>query len=299
MDNSQNRTLDQNQINIFASKMQHIFQKSAKQSFKTYAVVSKKVKNSKPWFGIQCHKALKRYYTARKNNALYKNEITKRIMINACKHYKSTTRKYYKKHITGLKNKIRRLRTDCILNEYITSTKHIFIPIYKKLYNIMLENGTVPSDWVKGNIIPLYKNKGSKIDPAKYRPITLLSCVGKLFTSILYHRHSTFLEENKILNETQSGFRKEYSTIDNIFTMHGLIEYFKSKKSKLYCCFVDFTKAFDSVWRDGLWQNLLTHGIQGKTFDIIKNMYNEIKSCVTVNGCSSGFFKCQQGYETG
>ena len=62
------------------------------------------------------------------------------------------------------------------------------------------------------------------MDPANYRPITLLSCVGKLFTSILYHRISTFLEENKILNETQSGFRKEYSTIDNIFTLHGLIE---------------------------------------------------------------------------
>ena len=87
--------------------------------------------------------------------------------------------------------------TDGILNEYIISTKHIFIPIYKKLLNIILENGTVPSDWVKGNIIPLYKNKGSKMDPAIYRPITLLSCVGKLFTSILYHRISKFLEENK------------------------------------------------------------------------------------------------------
>ena len=54
-----------------------------------------------------------------------------------------------------------------------------------------------------------------------------------------------------------------------------------------------------SVWRDGLWQKLLTHGIQGKTFDVIKNMYNEIKSCVTVNGCSSGFFKCQQGVRQG
>ena len=186
-----------------------------------------------------------------------------------------------------------------MLNEYITATKHIFIPIYKKLFNVILENGTVPSDWVKGNIIPLYKNKGIKTDPANYRPITLLSCVGKLFTSILYHRLSTFLEGNSILNETQSGFRKDYSTIDNIFSLYSLTEYFKSKKSKLYCCFVDFTKAFDSVWRDGLWQKLLKHGIQGKTFDIIKNMYNEIKSCVTVNGCSSTFFKCQQGVRQG
>ena len=44
---------------------------------------------------------------------------------------------------------------------------------------------------------------------------------------------------------------------------------------------------------------VLKHGIQGKTFDIIKNMYNETKSCVTVNGCSSTFFKCQQGVRQG
>ena len=48
-----------------------------------------------------------------------------------------------------------------------------------------------------------------------------------------------------------------------------------------------------------MWQKVLKHGIQGKTFDIIKNMYKEIKSCVTVNGCSSTFFKCQQGVREG
>ena len=45
-----------------------------------------------------------------------------------------------------------------------------------------------------------------------------------------YHRLSTFLEGNSILNETQSGFRKDYSTIDNIFSLYSLTEYFKSKK---------------------------------------------------------------------
>ena len=74
------------------------------------------------------------------------------------------------------------------------------------------------------------KKKGIKTDPANYRPITLLSCVGKLFTSISYHRLSTFLEGNSILNETQSGFRKDYSTIDKIFSLYSLTEYFKSKK---------------------------------------------------------------------
>ena len=60
---------------------------------------------------------------------------------------------------------------DAILNEYIISTKQILMPVYRKLFNLILENGIVPSDWVKGNIIPIYKNKGNKSEPANYRQI--------------------------------------------------------------------------------------------------------------------------------
>ena len=52
-------------------------------------------------------------------------------------------------------------------------------------FNLILDNGIVPTDWLKGNIIPIYKNKGRKEDPANYRPVTLLSYIGKDFTSIL------------------------------------------------------------------------------------------------------------------
>ena len=137
---------------------------------------------------------------------------------------------------------------DDIVNEYIISMKHIMVPIYVKLFNAILETGNIPSDWLTGIIIPIYKNKGSKLDPGNYRPITLLSCLGKLFTSILNNRLNKFIDENNILLENQSGFRKEYSTLDNIFSLFSLLEYHKSKNKKLYCCFIDFTKAFDNVW---------------------------------------------------
>ena len=87
---------------------------------------------------------------------------------------------------------------DEIINEYIISTKHLMLPIYVKLFNIILNSGIVPSDWIKGNIIPIYKNKETKTDPANYRPITLVSCIGKVFTSIINKRLSTYLEENKL-----------------------------------------------------------------------------------------------------
>ena len=50
----------------------------------------------------------------------------------------------------------------------------------------------------------------------------------------------------------------------------SLTEYFKSKKRKLFCCLVDFTKAFDNIWSFGLWQKFLKHGIEGKIFNIIR-----------------------------
>ena len=90
--------------------------------------------------------------------------------------------------------------------------------------------------------------------------------MGKLFTSVLNNRLSTFLEDNVILSENQAGFRKGYATTDHIFSLYALKEILKSQKKKLFCVFIDFSQAFDSVWRVGLWQKLLNTGVNGKFF---------------------------------
>ena len=139
---------------------------------------------------------------------------------------------------------------DDILNKYIISTKHICMSIYSKMFNLILDNGIYPSDWVKGNIILVYKNKGNKSEPTNYTTKlhwkSIYLCNKLKINEFLFF---CVLEDNRILNETQSGFRKEYSTIDNIMALYSLIEYYKSQKQKLFCCFVDFTKAFYNIWR--------------------------------------------------
>ncbi len=188
---------------------------------------------------------------------------------------------------------------DLIVNEYIKSTCHMLMPVYLKLFNLIFNTGKIPEAWLTGNIIPFYKNKGSKNDPRNYRPITILSCVGKLFTSILNLRLNDFLENYLLLNENQSGFRKGYSTTDSIFTLHLLFELLRRKKKKLFCAFIDFAKAFDTVWRPGLWSKLLKTSINGKMFDVIVNMYNNIKSRI-FNGVEySEFFPCNIGVRQG
>ena len=138
------------------------------------------------------------------------------------------------------------------------------LPIYIKLINRVLDRGKIPEDWLTGMIIPIYKNKGSKDDANDYQGITLLSCVGKLFTSILNQRLTEFCDQNVIIKEIQAGFRKGYSTLDNIYVFKKIIDLFRFKKNKLFCCFVDYKKAFDSIWREALWYKLTKVGIEAK-----------------------------------
>ena len=71
--------------------------------------------------------------------------------------------------------------------------------------------------------------------------------MGKLFTSVLNHRLTIFLEENDIIEQNQAGFRKEYSCADHLFTLHSLFELLKKRKMKLFTAFIDFSQAFDSA----------------------------------------------------
>ena len=136
-------------------------------------------------------------------------------------------------------------------------------PVYTKLFNIIFDSGLIPESWTLGNIIPIFKNKGTFKNPENYRPITLLSCFGKLFTSILNARITKYVEETELIDHCQAGFRKEFSTVDNLFILQSLIDIAKSQKSKIHCAFIDFRQALDKVWRNGLWFKLSEINING------------------------------------
>ncbi len=74
---------------------------------------------------------------------------------------------------------------DSMLNEHIKSTLDMQMPVYIKLFNKVLSTGEVPEDWLVGFIVPIFKQKGITTKCNNYRGITLLSCLGKLFTSTL------------------------------------------------------------------------------------------------------------------
>jgi hypothetical protein len=189
---------------------------------------------------------------------------------------------------------------DLIVNEFIKNCPREFYVLMTKFFNMILNSGHVPNEWCIGLILPLYKKKGSVDDPNNYRGITLLSCMSKVFTSILNERLRQFLEKNNKLGQEQAGYRAGYSTVDHIYAINTLIEMYLSKGKRLYCVFVDYQKAFDLIDRSKLWQKILAIGVNGKVFKIIQNMYNNARSSIKHESVKSQeSFKCNIGVRQG
>ena len=200
--------------------------------------------------------------------------------------------------ITQLKNN-KACGEDMIKNEFLKSTFHIFSKLYVRFFNIILDTGIVPHKWLEGIIIPLYKNKGDRKIVDNYRGITILSCFGKLFTSIINQRLTKYVNDYNIIGPEQAGFRKDYSTLDHILTFKLLLDFYLGQRKKLFCAFIDYRKAFDSVDRVNLWKKLLSNNINGKLFNVVFNMYKQAKSCVKLNGIKSSYFNCLAGVRQG
>ena len=188
---------------------------------------------------------------------------------------------------------------DQILNEHLKALSIRMVPTLTNLFNLVFDSGYIPESWTIGMIKPIYKNKGCVKDPSNYRPITLISCLGQLFTAVLNNRIQKYADEYDVISGCQAGFRKGYSTNDNIFILHHLIELVCKSKHKLYCAFIDLKQAFDRVWRDGLWEKLMKYHINGKCLRIIQSMYSNIKSCIQVNNCKTDFFMSNIGVRQG
>ena len=177
------------------------------------------------------------------------------------------------KLLFGIKNlkKGKSCGTDVISNEIIKNSTHVLTQTLTLLFDKISKLKYFPKLWSAGLIVPIYKS-GDLDDPNNFRGITLNSCMSKLFTFILNRRLNVIYDEKYIIDYNQIGFRKGFRTSDHVFTLKTLIDNTLNNKKKLYTCFVDFKKAYDSVWRDGLFLKLLQAGI-GKGFGGIDNEY--------------------------
>ena len=160
---------------------------------------------------------------------------------------------------------------DSICNKMIKSLiKTKFINVVGSLFNAICLKSYFPKLWKISHITPIFKDDNS-FDPNNYRGISVSSCLGKLFTLILNERLIKSLDDKKVLSDCQIGFKSDYRTSDHIFILNTVLNSYFSRGKRMYACFVDFSKAYDSVWRVGLSYKLILNGAEYKihSFDKI------------------------------
>ena len=92
-----------------------------------------------------------------------------------------------------------------------------------KLFNVCFKSGFSPQEWLKSELKPLFKG-GDKNprNPLDHRPICIMSCIAKIYSSVLNVRIQNHLNANNLLSDTQNGFRAGRSCIDLITYFHLL-----------------------------------------------------------------------------
>ena len=188
---------------------------------------------------------------------------------------------------------------DSLSNEMIQCLLEANSDIVLKLFNCILKYNSHIGKWLTSILNPIHKS-GDKSDTTNYRGIAVMSCFAKLFYSVLNLRLTDYVLEKKILNERQLGFIKGNRTTDAHIILHSLIQkYCFMKGSRLYSCFVDFSKAFDTIPRGLLFKKLANYGIKGNFFNILKNMYINDSICIKVDNKLTNCFRVNQGVRQG
>ena len=151
------------------------------------------------------------------------------------------------------------------------SPKYILMTLLK-ICNKIKNQCHFPQLWAKG-ITSLLLKDGDEEDPNNYRAITVADALSKVMTIMMNERLVTKLEDEKTINHHQIAFKKKARPADHLFVIKSIFDNYTSHGKKVFTCFVDFQKAYDNVWRMGLYYKLIKYGVNVNTVKLIKDMY--------------------------
>ena len=126
----------------------------------------------------------------------------------------------------------------------------------------------VPQPWKDATIKVLHKKK-DRAECGNYRGISLVAHAGKVLLKVIAGRLSDYCERENILPEEQCEFRPQRLTVDMMFVVRRLQELARKEDTPLYLCFIDLTKAYDSVDRTLLWDVLARFDVPPRMLVVI------------------------------
>ena len=168
------------------------------------------------------------------------------------------------------------------------------------LMNFSWRCGYLPQEWRRADVFPIYKGKGAPLElPKSYRPISLTCSHVKLLERLLLHRLVPFLESRSFFNKFQAGFRRDHSTVDQLYRLVDRIQTALSSRHYVSIVYLDIVAAFDTVWHNGLLFKLHRAGVTGRAWRWIQAFLSGRQLRVTHSNCKSGWFSTSAGVPQG
>ena len=166
------------------------------------------------------------------------------------------------------------------------------------LFNFSLTSGKVPLIWKVANVTPMFKKDDPSV-ASNYRPISLLSTVGKVLEKIVHKHLFNFIHDNNILTTLQSGFVPGDSTVNQLVDIYNTFCHSLDQGKEVRAVFCDISKAFDRVWHRGLLYKLESAGISGSLLLWFKDYLNDRKQRVVLPGSASSWAFIKAGVPQG
>lgn len=154
------------------------------------------------------------------------------------------------------------------------------------LFRTCLEQQVWPYLWKCARVVGVHKKK-SKTKVENYRPVSLLSVLGKIYEKIIVKKMTTFFDDNHLLSLKQFGFRQKRSTSDLLLKLTTKWNKSLDKGKYTYVIALDIAGAFDRVWHNGILSKLKSLGINGNLLTLIQNYLHDRSLCVAVGGYTS------------
>ena len=159
----------------------------------------------------------------------------------------------------------------------------IISPSLTCIFNRSIESGVFPDEWKSARVTPIFK-KGVKIDPGNYRPISVLPVVAKIFEKAVYNQFYKFLSDNKLLCNSQSGFRSLHSTLTALLEATNSWSVNTDNSLLNGIIFIDLKKAFDTIDHGIILRKLECYGVDQRTLRWFSSYLSDRRQKCCVNG---------------
>ena len=175
---------------------------------------------------------------------------------------------------------------DDISPRFLKEGGQTIVPALTKLFQLSLDSCTFDSSWKRANVTHLHK-KNDRANMSNYRPVSLLSTLGKIMEKIIFKHVYNYLVDHALITQYQSGFLPGVSTVSQLTELYHSFCQALSKKEQVRVVFLDISKSFDKVWHRGLIFKLSQTGISGGLLNWFSNYLHDRQQRVIINGqCS-------------